>query len=192
MAIPAPVFFLALSLRLQLLLHVFQQHCVGGDRNRTPGHGQRSYFRSEQQTQRVVQHAGRNRKSDHVINRRPDQILLHLPDRGFREANRRQHTERIAALSTQARIPQNVFSCASATTQNQRLCLIGETKEQTGQGGASMELSTFLVSIGLVMLQLLVIAILSYCCLTLPFRKKQEHVPPRPVLRRKRRHSWDG
>lgn len=44
-----------------------------------------------------------------------------------------------------------------------------------------MELSTFLVIIGLVMLQLLVIAILSYCCLTLPFRKKRDHEPPRPV-----------
>lgn len=46
-----------------------------------------------------------------------------------------------------------------------------------------MELSAVSPSIiiGLVMLQLLVIAILSYCCLTLPFRKKHEHGPPRPV-----------
>lgn len=45
-----------------------------------------------------------------------------------------------------------------------------------------MELSvSALIIIGLVMLQLLIIAYFCYCCLTLPFRKKRQHESSHPL-----------
>lgn len=46
-----------------------------------------------------------------------------------------------------------------------------------------MELSviSLIIVIELVLLQLLVIVVLSYCCLTMPFSNKHEHEPSRSV-----------
>lgn len=80
--------------------------------------------------------------------------------------------------SSQKEAGQDIFSCPASFW----LCLYALSFfiyifEQDRVGGdrnrASVELSvTSLVIIGLIMLQLLFIAALTYCCLTLPFHNK--------------------